>query len=108
MSRPALSVVGYDLLIKLGNALQPIILLIFRLYWGWQFYLTGRGKLENHDHVVRFFTTLNIPSPDTMAWFIGGLECFGGLLLLVGFFSRPIALLMTGNMVVAYLAVDDD
>jgi putative oxidoreductase len=99
---------GYELLIKFGNCLQPFVLLIFRLYWGWQFFLTGKGKLLNHPKVVEFFTSLGIPAPGLNAWFIGGLECFGGLLLLVGFCSRPIAFLMTCNMTVAYLSVAED
>ena len=98
----------YKLLIQGGELLQPLILLVFRLYWGWESYLTGKGKLLNHGNVVEFFTSLGIPAPDLNAWFVGGLECFGGLMLLVGIASRPIALMMAGNMVVAYLSVDDD
>jgi putative oxidoreductase len=99
---------AYGLIVQLGNLLQQILLLAFRGYWGWQFFQTGQGKLINHEKVVSFFTSLNIPQPDTTAWFVSGLECFGGLLLLVGFASRPVALLLTGNMVVAYLSVDED
>lgn len=99
---------GYELLIKLTNPLQSICLLTFRLYWGWKLYLTGKGKLLNHDNVAGFFTSLGIPFPDLNAWFVGGLECFGGLLLMVGLFSRPVALLMAGNMIVAYLSVASD
>jgi len=98
----------YKLLICLGNALQPLILLAFRLYWGWEFYLTGKGKLLNHQNVVEFFTNLQIPAPELNAWFVGGLECFGGLMLMIGILSRPIAFMMTINMIVAYLAVDED
>jgi putative oxidoreductase len=32
----------------------------------------------------------------------GMLECFGGLLLLVGLFTRPVAFLLSGEMAVAY------
>lgn len=99
---------GYRYLIAGGGLLQPLLLLVFRLNWGWQLYETGMGKLTNHERVVGFFTSLGIPMPGLNAWFIGGLECFGGLLLLIGLASRPIALLMAGNMAVAYLSVEED
>ena len=62
----------------------------------------------NHATVVEFFSGLGIPAPELNAWFVGGLECFGGLLLLIGLCSRPIALMMTVNMIVAYLSVEED
>ena len=99
---------GYKLLARLGNLLQPVILLVFRLYWGWQFFQTGWGKLNNHGRVVEFFTSLGIPQPGLNAWFVGGVECFGGLLLLSGLSSRLVALMLSVNMTVAYLSVAED
>jgi len=98
----------YRPLIALGNALQHIILLAFRLNWGWQFYQTGQGKLVNHERTTEFFSGLQIPLPSLNAWMVGGLECFGGLLLLFGLATRPTALLLCLNMTVAYLSVPDD
>lgn len=42
------------------------------------------------------------PAPLTFIWFGGILELFGGLLLLIGLFSRPVAFLLSGEMAVAY------
>jgi putative oxidoreductase len=86
--------------------LADVLLLALRLVWGWQFLTTGLGKLQNHARVVAFFTSLGIPAPDLNAWFVGGLEMTGGALLLLGLLSRPIALLLAGNMFVAYLTAD--
>lgn len=99
---------AYGLLLFPANVLQQLVLLVFRLYWGWQFFQGGQGKLINHEKVVSYFTSLGVPQPDLNAWFVGGLECFGGLLLLIGFASRPVAFLLTINMIVAYLAVEED
>lgn len=99
---------AYNFLIKISDHLQSPILLIFRLHWGWLLFLTGKGKLLNHPKVVEFFMSLGIPFPGLNAWFVGGLECIGGLLLLIGLCSRPVALLMAGNMLVAYLSVPED
>jgi putative oxidoreductase len=94
--------------VALGEALQPLLLLVFRLYWGWQFFTTGQGKLMHHEKVASFFTSLHIPFPGANAWFIGGLECFGGLMLLLGLCSRPFALLLTISMSMAYMAVPEE
>ncbi len=88
--------------------LQSIVLLAFRANWGWQFFVTGKGKLLNHERVVSFFSTLGIPAPEFNAWIVGGVECIGGLFLLVGLFSRPVGLILSGNMLVAYLSVAED
>lgn len=98
----------YMLLVKAGNLLQPVILLVFRLTWGWQFFISGKGKLLNHPDIVDFFKELGIPFPDLNAWFVAGLECVGGVLLILGLCSRPIGALLTINMIVAYLSVADD
>ena len=88
-----------------GNLQSPFLLLV-RLYWGWQFAQTGWGKINNIAKVTAFFTTLGIPMPGVNAHFIAGLELVGGLLLIVGLASRPISLLLTGNMLVAYITAD--
>lgn len=35
-------------------------------------------------------------------WFAGVLEVFGGALIVLGFFTRPVAILLAGEMAVAY------
>ena len=91
---------------KLLGPLADVVLLVLRLTWGWQFFQTGLGKLRHIERVIAFFTSLGIPAPALNAYFVGTLEMAGGLLLLVGLFARPIALLLAGNMLVAYLAAD--
>ncbi|HEX5854560.1 MAG TPA: DoxX family protein [Thermoanaerobaculia bacterium] len=91
---------------KVLGPFGSLVLLVLRLVWGWQFLTTGLGKLQNHARVTEFFMSLGIPAPGLNAWFVGGLEMVGGALLLLGLFSRPIALLLTGNMFVAYVTAD--
>lgn len=83
-----------------------LLLLVLRLVWGWQFLTTGLGKLQNHARVTEFFTSLGIPAPGLNAWFIGSLELVGGALLLVGLLSRPISLLLSGSMFVAFITAE--
>jgi putative oxidoreductase len=43
-----------------------------------------------------------MPEMFTLLWFAGVLETFGGLLLLIGLFTRPVAFILSGQMAVAY------
>ena len=97
---------GFELLIASGAALQSPILLVLRLYFFWQLFLTGKGKLANIGKVSEFFASLGIPLPTVNAYFIGSLECFGSLLLIIGLASRPLALLVLLSMIVAYVTAD--
>src|SRR5215471_10218399 len=96
----------YSFFEKAVSYFQSPLLLVVRLYWGWQFFQSGLGKLKDIDKVVDFFTSLNIPHPVFTAHLVGGLECVGGALLFVGLASRLIALPLTINMLVAYITAD--
>jgi putative oxidoreductase len=97
---------AYTLLVACANYLQSPLLLAIRIYFFWQLFLNGKGKLENIDKVTQFFTSLGIPFPGLNARFVGSLECFGSLLIIAGLFSRPIALMIFISMTVAYLTGD--
>ena len=101
--------IGRDLharLVTLLNYLQSPFLLFVRLYWGWQFVQTGWGKLQDISKPIGFFTDLGIPFPVFNAWFISLLECFGGILLIVGLASRLISIPLVIDMLVAYVVAD--
>jgi putative oxidoreductase len=98
----------YRLFAAVSMRFQPPLLLVLRLYWGWQFFLTGRGKLMHLDHTTEFFRTLHIPFPYLNAWIVGLTECFGGLLLLSGLGARFVAAVLAFDMIIAYLTADFD
>lgn len=91
---------------RMLSRLQSPLLLAVRLYWGWQFFQAGLGKLMHIPKVVGFFTSLGIPFPAFNAYFVSSLECVGGVLLFLGLASRIIALPLTIDMVVAYITAD--
>jgi putative oxidoreductase len=88
------------------SRLQSPFLLLVRLYWGWQLIESGWGKLHNLGKVTEFFASLNLPMPAQMAAFISCVEFFGGILLAIGLFSRMTALVLTINMIMAYITAD--
>jgi putative oxidoreductase len=85
---------------------QTPFLLFVRLYWGWQLVESGWGKLHHLEKVTEFFTSLGLPMPGPTAVFISSLEFFGGILLALGLFSRVISLLLTVNLITAYITAD--
>ncbi len=44
----------------------------------------------------------SIPEMFTLIWVAGVLELFGGFLVLIGLFTRPVAFILSGQMAVAY------
>jgi putative oxidoreductase len=69
---------------------------LLRLVVGLLFMEHGMAKLFG------FPTAANHPAMFTLLWFAGIIECFGGLLLAAGFFTRTVALIMSGEMAVGY------
>jgi putative oxidoreductase len=98
----------YRLLIAVAQRCQSPLLLVLRLYWGWQFFQTGLGKLNHLQRTTTFFQSLHIPFPAFNVCLAGGTECVGGLLLLVGLGSRLICLPLIFVTIVAYLTAEID
>ena len=106
MESPTKLAGAYQLLTRAANSLQSPFLLAVRLYWGWQLMQSGWGKLHNIAGVTEFFTSLGLPAPHFTAIAISNLELFGGALLALGLGSRLIALVLSGNMFMAYVTAD--
>lgn len=99
---------GYSYLIRACKYLQSPLLLVIRLFWGWQFFISGLGKLENIPKIAAFFESLGISWPYFNAYFVGIVECFGGLLLLFGLATRLIAIPLIIVMIVALISADPE
>jgi putative oxidoreductase len=97
----------YDGFVRAVSSLQsPFLFLFVRLYWGWEFMEDGWGKLHNLAKVTEYFASLNLPAPGQTALFISIIELVGGMLLAVGLFSRLTGLVLTVNMLTAYVTGD--
>ncbi|MGD0731631.1 MAG: DoxX family protein [Terracidiphilus sp.] len=99
---------AYEWFVQLANRARNPLLLLIRLYWGWQFAQDGWGKLTHLDRVTQFFASLNLPAPGATALFVSLVEFVGGILLAAGLGSRLVSLVLFVNMTVAYLSVPDD
>jgi putative oxidoreductase len=85
--------------LKKGN-LQAYGHALLRIVAGFTFSLHGFqklfglfGGLGGHGATAAAFSKM---------WFAGALECFGGLLILVGLYTMPVAFVLCGEMAVAY------
>jgi len=52
-----------------------------------------------------FPMAMNTPAMFSLYWWAGAIEIVGGVLLLLGLFTRPVAFLLSGEMAVAYFQV---
>jgi putative oxidoreductase len=76
----------------------PYLLSVLRIVAAFSFMTHGTQKL-----FAVPVTEVRAPVPLTsLAGLAGVLETFGGLLLLVGLFTRPVAFVLSGEMAVAY------
>jgi len=78
------------------NRWSPDVLSILRIIAAFVFLVHGTQKL--------FGFPAPFPMPQLPALFVAGglIETFGGLVLLIGLFTRPVALVLSGEMAVAY------
>ena len=69
---------------------------------------TGWGKLNNLGSTIEYFTSLHIPAPAFNARLAAGTEFVGGVLLLLGLFTRLAVLPMAFTMVIAIVTAKRD
>jgi putative oxidoreductase len=79
---------------------SPYLLSVLRIIVAFLFIQFGTGK-------VFALPASIMPEGGTapfgsLAWFAGILEAFGGLFILLGLFTRPVAFLLSGEMAFAY------
>src|SRR3984893_19111063 len=75
--------------------------LLMRLIVGYTFMLTGWGKLTNLAQVTENFVGWGIPFPKILTPFVSGVEFFGGVMLMLGLFTRIPAAMLAVVMLVA-------
>jgi|SRR5271168_628912 len=96
----------HALFVRAASSLQSPLLLVVRLYWGWQLAQTGWGKLHTLPQVTVFFGSLGLPAPGPTAIFVSVVEFVGGILLALGGLSRITSLAITVDMIMAYALAD--
>jgi putative oxidoreductase len=78
----------------------PYFKALLRIVAGFMFLLAGTSKLAAFPAGMPPDNAT--AEPFTQIWIGGVLEAFGGALMLLGLFTRPVAFLLAGEMAVAY------
>jgi len=78
--------------------------LVARVTVGWVFLWSGWGKLDDLPTVIENFAGWGIPFPHVLAPFVSIVEFLGGLLLLLGLFTRLAAVPLVVVMIAAVCA----
>jgi len=95
-----------DLTLRVTNTLGFIAPLATRIVIGLAFFQTGTGKFRHFDNVVGFFQGLGIPFPTFHAGLVASMETVGGIMLILGLFTRFFASGLSITMVVALITAD--
>ena len=97
-----------DLPERLSQPFQALAPLVARITVGWVFMWAGWGKLNNLPQVTENFIGWGIPFPYFMTPFVSMVEFGGGLLLLLGLFTRVAAAPLVIVMIVAIISAKWD
>ena len=83
---------------RVGPTWTPQVQAILRIVTAYLFLLHGTAKLFKAPHIA-YFDNLQLMSLSGVA---GILEVVGGVLLILGLFTRPVAFILSGQMAFAY------
>ena len=87
-------------LVSRWRSWAPQLLSLLRIIAAFLFMQVGTAKLFAFPAAV--MPGGGTAPPGTLPWVAGVLETFGGALLLVGLFTRPVAFILSGEMAFAY------
>jgi putative oxidoreductase len=79
--------------------LRGVVGVVFVVHGGQKLFVTGLPRF------AEMLTQLGVPMPPVAAVVVALVECVGGVLLILGLFTRPAAALVAIDMVVAILVV---
>ncbi len=94
------------LTLQVTNKLGSIAPLATRIVIGLAFYQAGSGKFRHFENVIGFFQGIGIPFPAFNAGLVASMETVGGIMLILGLFTRFFASGLSITMVVALLTAD--
>jgi putative oxidoreductase len=90
--------------VEILERLKPLALLLLRVGIGIVFIFHGYPKLFTHTHeMMPAFQRMGFPA--YLIYIAGVIEFFGGIVLILGLFTRIGALLLAGEMAIAVLKV---
>ena len=97
----------FKLLFSKKTVTEDFGLLVLRLFMGVTFMIYAGKKIGGFDGYVTFFSDkLDLPLPLLNLYLVIGIEGIGGLLLILGLFTRAITIPLITTMIVAFFLVN--
>jgi putative oxidoreductase len=96
----------YTCFVQYANKLQSPLLLLIRLYIGYQCIISGYAHITHFQNTVDAFKSWDVPMPEVSVAVSAVTEMVGGALLLIGLAARLISVPLIGNFIVAFLAAN--
>lgn len=87
----------------MGASLTSLVLLLFRLLWGFGNIRSGYKHFANFEGTTGYFASLHIPYPAVAVCLSATAELVGGVMLMLGFGVRFACVPLFINFTVAYL-----
>ncbi len=91
--------------LALADSLDWLAPLLMRIYFGYFWAETGWGKIHNLDAFAQRFVGWGIPYPHLSAALSGYTEWAGGILIMLGLFTRLVSIPLMFNLFVAIVKV---
>lgn len=96
----------YTRFVQYANKVQSPLLLLIRIYIGYQCIISGYAHITHFQNTVEAFKGWDVPMPEFNVAFSAITEMVCGTLLLLGLAARLISIPLIGNFIVAFLAVN--
>jgi putative oxidoreductase len=80
---------------------QPLGRLLMSALFIW----AGYGKLMNPSGTAKYFANYHLPAPDVLVWIVIIIELIGGLLILIGWQTRWVALVLAAFCLITGFAI---
>jgi putative oxidoreductase len=71
--------------------MNSLVLLVARILLSFMFIMAGIQKFGDIAGTAGYITSVNLPAPEILAWLSAIFETVGGIAILVGFMTRPLA-----------------
>jgi putative oxidoreductase len=80
---------------------QPLGRLLMSALFIW----AGYGKLMNPSGTAQYFANYHLPAPNVLVWIVIIIELIGGLLILIGWQTRWVALVLAAFCLITGFAI---
>lgn len=91
----------HEVFLEFDHWFESPVIFLMRIIWGSLFIAEGWYKFSDVASNVSYYASLHIPAPEFMVYLSASAEFFGGILMVLGLFTRLAMIPLIITMVVA-------